>query len=96
MYNDFPEIRGGWDWPVNKIEYIYNFDTKEDKMSYAKKYATKSRDKKEQLAIDAGLLREDGTLTSEGLELLAQILLDSHREKFYKAVEELSEEKDGE
>ena len=69
------------------------FNDKEDDMSIAKKYANKNRDKKLQKAIDNGLIREDGVLTSEGISLLSQILFEytETKKKFLDAVEELTE-----
>lgn len=86
--------------PIYELwRYATNFDNKKDDMSLTKKYVNRKRDEKEQLAIDNGLLDEDGTLTYEGKDLLLQMLLEKHREEFLQTIEELSskedEEKDG-
>lgn len=72
------------------------FNNEEDNMSIAKKYANKNRDKKLQKAIEKGLIGEDGVLTCEGKALLLQILLDDKeiKNKFFDAVEELSEDEE--
>lgn len=95
-----------WDSPLDKITYYpltdtvkyETFSNEEAKMSLTKRYANRNRSADEQLAIDEGLLREDGTLTSEGREFLCQILFDdkSIKEKFYEALRELIDEEDEE
>lgn len=62
----------------------------------AKKYALQERDSGERFAIEKGLLREDGTLTNQGLALLGQILLNKHRNEFYQVVQDLAGSKNGE
>ena len=88
-------LHESWSNPV-----VYKYETKffdeEENMSLVKKYVNKSRDKKEQKAIEKGLIGEDGVLTCEGKALLLQILLDDKeiRNKFFNAVEELSEDEE--
>lgn len=69
------------------------FNNKEDGMSIAKKYVNKNRDKKLQKAIDNGLIKENGVLTLEGINLLSQILFEDEeiKKKFLDAVEDLTE-----
>lgn len=75
------------------VEYT-TFNNKEDDMSITKKYANRNRDKKLQKAIDSGLIKEDGVLTSEGINLLSQILFEDEeiKKKFLDAVEEFTED----
>lgn len=72
------------------------FLEKENQMSLAKKYVNKNRNKLERRAIEEGLIREDGTLTGEGKDLLLQILLDDKeiKDKFFQAINELTKDKE--
>lgn len=90
----------GEHYPSQQV-YTYKFveEEKEKTMSLTKKYLNQKKNDNDKKAIELGVMNEDGTLTSEGKELLLAILLEDKdiRAKFDKVVESLlEEEEDGE
>ena len=65
----------GWTRPTVKWEYKTSLDDKEEKMSLAQRYLHEKKSATDRLAIDMGVLNEDGTLTCEGKDFLLNLLL---------------------